>query len=72
MQNKDACTSIMVGKKASLDGANYIARNEDRVKAIEPKRFLVKPAVKGRHETYVSPYNKVTVEIGRASCRERV
>ena len=34
MQNKDACTSIMVGKKASLDGANYIARNEDRVKAI--------------------------------------
>lgn len=46
MQNKDACTSIMVGKKASLDGANYIARNEDRVKAIEPKRFLVKPAVK--------------------------
>ena len=57
MQNKDACTSIMVGKKASLDGANYIARNEDRVKAIEPKRFLVKPAVKGRIETYVSPYN---------------
>ena len=35
MQNKDACTSIMVGKKASLDGLNYIARNEDRVKAIE-------------------------------------
>ena len=63
MQNKDACTSIMVGKKASLDGANYIARNEDRVKAIEPKQFLVKPAVKGRHETYVSPYNKVTVPL---------
>ena len=69
MQNKDACTSIMVGKKASLDGANYIARNEDRVKAIEPKRFLVKPAVKGRHETYVSPYNKVTVALPEEGMR---
>lgn len=63
MKNKDACTSIMVGKKASLDGATYIARNEDRVKAIEPKRFVVMPAVKGRHETYVSPYNQVTVPL---------
>ncbi|MGQ5708688.1 C69 family dipeptidase [Lactobacillus sp. PSON] len=60
-KNTDACTSIMVGKKASLDGATFIARNEDRVKAITPKRFVVKPAVKGRHETYISPYNKVTV-----------
>ena len=69
MQNKDACTSIMVGKKASLDGATYIARNEDRVKAIEPKRFLVKPAVEGRHETYVSPYNKVTVPMPEKGMR---
>jgi Dipeptidase len=68
MQNKDACTSIMVGKKASLDGATYIARNEDRVKAIEPKRFLVKPAVEGRHETYVSPYNKVTSRCQKRGC----
>ena len=69
MQNKDACTSIMVGKKASLDGANYIARNEDRVKAIEPKQFLVKPAVKERHETYVSPYNKVTIALPEEGMR---
>ncbi len=26
-----ACTSILVGKKASLDGATYISRNEDRL-----------------------------------------
>ncbi|HJE26643.1 MAG TPA: C69 family dipeptidase, partial [Limosilactobacillus pontis] len=26
-----ACTSIMVGKKASLDGSTFISRNEDRV-----------------------------------------
>lgn len=58
---KDACTSMMVGKSASQDGATYISRNEDRLKAIEPKRFIVQPAVKGRKETYVSPYNGVTV-----------
>ena len=50
---RSACTSIMVGKKASLDGSAFISRNEDRVKAIETKRFLVKPAVTGRDETYV-------------------
>ena len=52
-----ACTSMMVGKKASLDGATYISRNEDRLVAIYPKRFVVQPAVTGRKETYVSPYN---------------
>lgn len=58
-----ACTSIMVGKKASMDGSTFIARNEDRVVAIEPKRFIVQPAVSGRDETYVSPYNKLTVKL---------
>lgn len=58
-----ACTSIMVGKDASLDGSTFISRNEDRVKAIEPKQFLVQPAVHDRHETYVSAYNKLTVPL---------
>lgn len=61
MMRNSACTSIMVGKKASIDGSTFIARNEDRVKAVEPKQFLIRPAVTGRHETYVSPYNKLTV-----------
>lgn len=60
---ESACTSVMVGKKASIDGSTFIARNEDRVKAIEPKRFIVQPAVSGRNETYVSPYNKLTVKL---------
>lgn len=64
-----ACTSIMVGKKASIDGSNYISRNEDRVKAIEPKRFIVQPAVSGRHETYVSPYNHLTVPLPEKGMR---
>ena len=60
-----ACTSMMVGKKASLDGATYISRNEDRLVAIYPKRFVVQPAVTGRKETYVSPYNNLTVPLPR-------
>ncbi|MFL2029293.1 C69 family dipeptidase [Loigolactobacillus zhaoyuanensis] len=58
-----ACTSMMVGKKAALDGATYISRNEDRLIAIHPKRFLVKPAVSGRKEVYTSPYNGLTVPL---------
>ena len=38
---KSACTSVMVGKKASLNGSTFIARNEDRLVAIYPKRFLI-------------------------------
>lgn len=55
-----ACTSIMVGKKASMDGATYISRNEDRLNAIYRKRIIVQPAVSGRDTTYTSPYNQMT------------
>ncbi|MCH3921558.1 C69 family dipeptidase [Limosilactobacillus sp.] len=64
-----ACTSIMVGKLASIDGSTFISRNEDRVKAIEPKRFLVQPAVHDRHATYVSAYNKLTVPLPESGMR---
>lgn len=64
-----ACTSILVGKKASLDGATYISRNEDRVVAIHPKRFLVQPAVSGRQATYTSPYNGLTVPLPETGYR---
>ncbi|MCB5942954.1 C69 family dipeptidase, partial [bacterium 210820-DFI.6.52] len=35
-----ACTSMMVGKNASIDGSTMISRNEDRFYAIHPKRFF--------------------------------
>ncbi|WP_285110496.1 C69 family dipeptidase [Pediococcus sp. AC40] len=64
-----ACTSVMVGKQASLDGATYISRNEDRLVAIHPKRFLVQPAVSGRQEIYKSPYNGLTVPLPESGYR---
>ena len=66
---RSACTSMMVGKNASTDGSTYISRNEDRLVAIHPKRFTVMPAVSGRHETYVSAYNKLTVPLPESGYR---
>lgn len=64
-----ACTSVMVGKKVSMDGVNYIARNEDNFVANWPKRFFVQPGVSDRHETYTSPYNKLSVELPETGYR---
>ncbi|TDW16084.1 dipeptidase A [Breznakia blatticola] len=44
------CTTILVGKKASIDGSTMIARNEDGHEAIGPKQFiLVKPEDQPKH-----------------------
>ena len=66
---KSACTSIMVGKKASLDGSTFIARNEDRLVAIYPKKLVVRPAVSGRDKIYKSPYNGLTVKLPASGYR---
>ncbi|WP_105956003.1 C69 family dipeptidase [Apilactobacillus quenuiae] len=39
-QNYSACTSILIGKNASIDGSTIIGRNED-CKATWPKHFIV-------------------------------
>ena len=35
------CTTVLVGKKASIDGSILIARNEDFHLAISPKIFVL-------------------------------
>ena len=64
-----ACTSIMVGKKAAMDGVNYIARNEDNFVANWPKKFFVQQAVSRRDATYTSPYNKLSVKLPESGYR---
>ncbi|XIF20373.1 MAG: Hypothetical protein AJITA_01125 [Acetilactobacillus jinshanensis] len=39
-----ACTTMLVGKKASIDGSTMIARNEDYPQPIGPIKFTVVPA----------------------------
>ncbi|KRK78905.1 C69 family dipeptidase [Companilactobacillus nodensis] len=63
MQKHSACSSIMVGKKAAMDGSTYIARNEDNYVAIYPKKFYVEPAVSGQDKTYKSFYNDLTEKL---------
>lgn len=55
-----ACTSVLVGKKASIDGSTMIARNDDTFLPLTPQRFYMHPAVSDRHETWVSKQNGFT------------
>ncbi|MCP0886287.1 C69 family dipeptidase [Ligilactobacillus sp. WILCCON 0076] len=38
---KGSCTTVLVGKKASIDGSTIISRNDDGHEALDPKRFVV-------------------------------
>ena len=57
-----ACTSVLVGKAATIDGSVLIARTEDNTSACAPKRFAVMPARTGR-ETFVSANNGFAMEL---------
>lgn len=51
MSELSACTTILVGKKASIDGSTMIARNDDTFKPITPQKFVINPSIhnqKGR------------------------
>ncbi|WP_283678752.1 C69 family dipeptidase [Lentilactobacillus sp. Marseille-Q4993] len=66
-KNISACTSIIVGKKASIDGSIMIARNEDS-KASWPKNYVIHPAQ--HHETapvFKSTDNQFTIELPKDS-----
>ncbi|GAK48300.1 dipeptidase [Secundilactobacillus oryzae JCM 18671] len=64
-----ACTSVLVGKKASIDGSTMIARNDDTFLPLTPQRFYVHEAVTGRHETLVSNQNGFTAELPESGYR---
>lgn len=58
MKIESACTSILVGKLASIDGTTMIARNDDTFKPLTPQRFYMHPAWKGEKDLMVkSPLN---------------
>ena len=40
-RRKGSCTTVLVGKKASIDGSTMIARNDDGHEALDPQRFIV-------------------------------
>lgn len=40
-RKKGSCTTILVGKNATIDGSTLIARNEDGAGPLDPQRFVV-------------------------------
>lgn len=68
-QTHCACTSVLVGKAASLDGSTMIARTEDNVRACAPKRFTVVPERRWTRERFVSAGNGFTMELDGAALR---
>ena len=59
---KGSCTTILVGKKASIDGSTIISRNDDGHEALDPERLVVvNPADQPRH--YQSVISKVEVDL---------
>lgn len=66
---ESACTSVLVGKSASIDGSVMIARNDDTFLPLTPQRFEMKPAVSGRHETLVSNQNGFTAPLPETGMR---
>ncbi|KRL98137.1 C69 family dipeptidase [Levilactobacillus hammesii] len=59
-----ACTTVLVGKKATVDGSTMIARNDDTFLALTPQRFYVHPAEHDQPKrTWVSNQNGFTAPI---------
>ncbi len=56
---KGSCTTVLVGKKASIDGSTIIARNEDGAAPLNPEKFVfVKAADQPRHyQAVLSKFN---------------
>lgn len=49
-RRKGSCTTVLVGRKASIDGSTMIARNDDGHEALDPQRFIViQPEEQPRH-----------------------
>ena len=56
---KGSCTTVLVGKKASIDGSTIIARNEDGAAPLNPEKFVfIKAADQPRHyQAVLSKFN---------------
>lgn len=59
-----ACTTVLVGKQATVDGSTLIARNDDTFLPLTPQRFVMHPAEHDQPDrTWVSNQNGFTAPI---------
>lgn len=66
---RSECTTVIVGKKASMDGSIMIARNEDCFCAINRKKFVVYAENEVENRVYVSENNKLNYELPNKALR---
>lgn len=64
-----ACTTILVGREATIDGSTMIARNDDTFLPLTPQRFLMKPASKKEGRKLVSNQNGFKAPLPSSSYR---
>lgn len=61
MKEQTECTTILVGKKATIDGSTMIARSEDGGRTIIPESFkVVNPEQQPKH--YQSVISKQVID----------
>lgn len=63
-----ACTTILVGDEASIDGSFIVARNED-YSANNPKHFLIHPRAEHQKGEFKSHANGFTYPLPETSLR---
>lgn len=62
-----ACTTILVGKKASYDGSTLMARNDDSPSGVFTSKRMMKVERNQNGSTYQSVISKVTVNLPETS-----
>ena len=62
MIKESSCTTILVGKKASLNGSTLIARNEDGGDRPDPQRFVV-VSPEDQPSSYKTFKGNITIEL---------
>ncbi|KRL63291.1 C69 family dipeptidase [Lactobacillus psittaci] len=63
---RSACTSILIGKKASITGSVIIGRNED-CKTAWPKHLAFNPAKESQNSVFTSKDNKFSIPLPEKS-----
>lgn len=63
------CTTVLIGKKASIDGSTIIGRNDDTFKPYNPQRFYVQAANNNQSGSYSSNQNGFKTKLPRSSFR---
>ncbi|ANZ57979.1 peptidase C69 [Fructilactobacillus lindneri] len=69
MKHLSACTSVLVGKDASIDGSTMIARNDDTFLPLTPQRFYVEPAYQNENKVWKSNQNGFTMTMPTSGYR---